>query len=98
MGETPIVLFCLKSTKGDLFEVNLCPGNPFLDLFVFQYVIYVQDVVGVNILAQQEPVNESLNLRILALRELAVTVLALNRESHTIFNTKFLLNLTGCYA
>ena len=75
----------------------MCPGNPLLDLLVLKSLVNELDDGIRFLLAQQEPVDESLDLRILAFGELAVSVLALNRKAHAILNSESLPNLTGCY-
>lgn len=81
-----------------LFEVNYSPRDPLLDFLVLEHIIHVKYIVGVNILAKQESVNECLNLRILALRQLAVAMLTLNGESHAVLNAELLPYLTGSNA
>ena len=64
--------------KGDLFKIYLCPRDPLLYFFILEgFVNMHDDGVGI-LLAKQELVNEGLYLGILALGELAVTVLALD--------------------
>ena len=61
-----------------LLKIYLSPGDPLLYLLVLESLIYkLDDCVGI-LLAKQELVDEGLNLGILALGELAVTVLALD--------------------